>query len=376
MARASSSISGGTSVKANGFPGNKTNMQKKGDYGVRVARWGYDASTCDDGDLLFNSSWPIVQIAKYIKPDASWESVELVELPEDEPYELDSTVMWQTPLYGVDRKYAYKTPGYRVYGYSEVVGTTEWGEDILDEHYFFKPIVYRARHNLGYIPMILNSELLSGGEVGGGVVLTNIDIEKDADYPYLSRPKIASTKVADYGIASKAYYASKLDTRDMRCVGLSSNIQSLMVQAIKTSKTTAKSGWGEEIADDLAVGSVVYYPPENNNKYVFNSDELTYFGFLGQVGGAIGEYSMLRSGLGDVGVRNTYRNLSQNINAGFGDVLFQSDVNMSLSGARIVCYKENEYSGEGPAPEEGNRKASIVCLRCPMVSPELIQVEV
>ena len=41
----------------------------RGDYGVRVARNGYDASTCADSDLLFNSGWRIIQIVKVISEE-------------------------------------------------------------------------------------------------------------------------------------------------------------------------------------------------------------------------------------------------------------------------------------------------------------------
>lgn len=374
MARASSSISGAVSVEDNGLPGNKTNMQKKGDYGVRVARWGYDAGSCDDGDLLFNSSWPIVQVVKYIKPDVPWEEVELTELPEDEPYEFTQSESYSDFCYGVDRKYVYKITGWSLYQYREVVGTTEWGEEIYDFHFFYKPTAYRYRHNLGYKPMFLNSELLSGDEVTGGLLLTNINLEDDVDYPYLSKPKIASTKVADYGIESKAYYSSKLNTHNMRYVGLSSNIQSMMVQAIKTSKTSSKSGWGRGF-EDFASGGVVYYPPTTGKgRPIFSSEQLTYLGFLGQVGGAI---SVQGGGFGNDGsLRNIYSNISDNINMGFSSLLFNTRVGMGYGSANIVVPKASTYSGEGPEPTENPRTAVIVCLRCPMVSPELIQVEV
>ena len=348
-------------------------MQKKGDYGVRVARWGYDAGGCEDGDLLFNSNWPIVQIAKYIKPDAIWDRIGLAELPEDEPYEFTQRVDLGRYNYGVDRKYAYKITGYDIYRYKEIIGHTEWGEDIYRYHVFFKPVAYRYKHGLGYKPMAIGSEILSGGEITDGVILTNVDLDKDADYPYSSKPRVASTKVADYGIASKAYYSGRLNTHNTRYIGLSSNIQSMMVQAVKTSKTSAKKGWKYDFAD-VATGSVVYYPPNNGKgQPIFSAEQLSYFGFAGQIAGAI---QMEGLGLGGVGddASEFETNLSDDVSTGFGSVLFEHMVGVGYGSANIVLSKANFIDGE----EEGEkpRTAAVVCLRCPMVSPELEQLEV
>lgn len=373
MAKVSSSLTGSVYVNGNGLPGNKTDMQKKGDYGVRVARWGYDAGSCEDGDLLFNSSWPIVQIVKYIKPDVSWERVEFAELPGDEPYELKQTVDLDRYNYGVDRKYVYKITGWSSYQYSEIIGHTEWGEDIYRYHIFFKPVAYRYKHGLGYKPMAIGSEILSGGEITDGVILTNVDLDKDADYPYLSKPRVASTKVANYGIASKAYYSGRLNTHNTRYIGLSSNIQSMMVQAVKTSKTSAKNGWGGAFSG-AATGSVVYYPPNNGKgQPIFSVGQLSYFGFAGQIAGAIQMEGLGLGGVGEGG-GEFVSNLSDDISVGFGSVLFEHMVGLGYGSANIILSKAN--FADGKEEDEKPRTAAVVCLRCPMVSPELEQVEV
>ena len=46
---------------------NKENLRNRSDYGVRVARPGYDANNCAQNQLLFNSGWPILQIAAIVK---------------------------------------------------------------------------------------------------------------------------------------------------------------------------------------------------------------------------------------------------------------------------------------------------------------------
>lgn len=361
MAKVSSSISGGITLKDNGLPSNKTNMQKKGDYGVRVAKWGYDAGSCEDGDLLFNSNWPIVQLAKYIRPDAKWEDVEMPNPPSDKPYDSPDEYDTAETIVGVDRKYCYTCDGGTIWQY-HTVEYDEWGNEIWTFHNFVKPRLKRHRHNLGYTPMPISSETL-GGEPGG-VVLTNIDITKDVDYPYVSKPRLASSRVADYGISSKAYYAGKLNMHNKRYMGLSSSIQSLQVQSVKTWKTVAKKGWGDDIAPNSR-GSV-YYPPTNNGQYIFSAGELTYFGFLG---------GMMGVGAPNILVDNAYSdsNLGEDINFGYGDVLFSCNVYGAYGGAYVsgvlVGFVDDVYDDTLP-------KTSLVALRCPMVSPDIIEVEI
>ena len=48
------------------FAPNEKNLKNRSDYGVRVARPGYDANNCAQNQLLFNSGWPILQIAEIV----------------------------------------------------------------------------------------------------------------------------------------------------------------------------------------------------------------------------------------------------------------------------------------------------------------------
>ena len=48
------------------FIPNKYNPKERSNYGVRVARPGFDASTCAQNQLLFNSGWAIMQIAEVV----------------------------------------------------------------------------------------------------------------------------------------------------------------------------------------------------------------------------------------------------------------------------------------------------------------------
>ena len=50
-------------------------MISKKDYGIKIAKRGYDVSYASDTELLYNSSFPVLAIANYISEDTPREVI-------------------------------------------------------------------------------------------------------------------------------------------------------------------------------------------------------------------------------------------------------------------------------------------------------------
>ena len=367
------------------YPANKKNLKKKGDYGVRVAKWGYDASACTDGQLLFNSNWPIIQIAKMQKIDGEPKLIGSTEYPEissQTPYEL--TEEYDRNIAGVDRRYVYTKAHIRKYTYIAGYDPT-YGYPLYYE--FWQCDLYGFTHALGYAPLFFSEQDFNGYDPNHNrVVLTNIDIATDVDYPYVSKPSIGRAYSSDYGIKSKAYYSGQFPkTGSRRGVGLDTAIQSKQIMAVKTQDTLAKEGW--PIIDPntnpplTEPASCVYYPPKNDKgEPLMGADQFEYYGFVSNI------LALLRSpedfiagggmGGGDTG-RHT--NIFSPLRMGYGDIYFRSMVfplpfegfGGEMTGARLMpanWFYQLDYGDWA--------KQSLVVVRMPMVSPDTIEVEV
>lgn len=209
---------------------NKKNLKARGNYGVRVARPGYDAESCAQNQLIFNSNWPILQIAKVIdlekKPNAKtayWDIANRrwVENP-------DLRGLTKTSFYYDE----YISTGYKVIcsGRNSLYYTYDFGayaSGYQYKYYYFDS--YEYKHNLGYVPFYFVSEEVSSVE--NKVVLTSVDISKDVDYPYTEGALPLISKIGDYGISSTSCF------NNPRVPGLCSNMFSKLVQAVKTNET-------------------------------------------------------------------------------------------------------------------------------------------
>lgn len=365
------------------YPANKPKLKSKGDYGVRVAKWGYDANYCTDGQLLFNSNWPIIQIAKMQKIDKEPKLIGSTKYPEitaEKPYVLEEE--YDRNIAGVDRKSVYTKAHIRKYSYED--GYDEYGQLITYE--FFQCDLYGFTHALGYAPMFFSEQDFNGGDAEHNrVVLTNIDIATDVDYPYISKPSIGKAYSSDYGIKSKAYYASKLPgTGSRRGVGLDTAIQSKQIMAVKTQETLAEEGWehdehGQTITDEP---SCVYYAPvDSGGKTIIPADQFEYYGYVSNI------VAMLRSpedfiaggGMGGGGGTSENTNVFDALKLNHGDIYFRSivfplpfsDFGTGMTGARLM-----PADWFYPIAKGNWKKQSLVAVRTPMVSPDNVIVEV
>lgn len=205
---------------------NEPRYKKRADYGIRVARPGYDANNCEQNQLIFNSNWPIIQIAKIIDLNketetlAKWSAIvdgKRVwgdERPAGSSYvggtDVDSfnVTVGSNYVYIVTRKEIYYAPG-----------------NIMWTKFEYKKI----KHGLGYCPMFYRSNSVAG--VSGYLILTSVDLNVDVDYPYTEGATMFFGDSKDYGIKSASVFGKKVP-------GLCTNMFSRLIQAVKTSETS------------------------------------------------------------------------------------------------------------------------------------------
>lgn len=243
---------------------NEKNLKNRSDYGVRVARPGYDANLCAQNQLLFNSGWPIMQIVKVIElsnanttyvyelttTETKFDLVNQVVLSQKETVsEVDS------PPAGYTYEYTYQFDASSL-GIRSIQVNSKYIRELLSgtrTSYTYptevitegnirtsigrmceKMPIRKKTHNVGYTPLFLESGNISN--ISGYIVMFSIDITTDIDYPYTERSLELTTPTNDYGIKSTSEYGSRVP-------GLCSNMFSKLVQAVKTEETSTWEGY-------------------------------------------------------------------------------------------------------------------------------------
>lgn len=145
-----------------------------GDYGLKIAKAGFDVLTASDSDLLFNSSWPSLQIVAVIT---------------------DTT------------------------GSPFAHGLT------------FPPLVMAT----GPVPRPVDSTYIYGGT--GTVVVYNLDISVDVDYSYTTKTSSSNTYDPDYGI-KMVKDGESIDSTDLRDYLVHSRCGTPLVLAVKNTSTS------------------------------------------------------------------------------------------------------------------------------------------
>lgn len=294
---------------------NDTNEVNRKDYGIRVARPGYNALTCADNQLLFNSNWPILQIVDVDKE----ELLETVGSVSDEAIFLYTEEKSNTPC---------------------AVNDTNVVSRQVDDYYFDNDEIktvskkYGCKHTLGYPPLAFSSGDLS--EVTGYVVITSINISEDVDYPYTAAPLAYEGASNDYGIKSKAFYNANMPREGEKSgFGINTNLSSKLVEAVKTLDSAHSYTVGQD-----TYKYVTWAPPKDDDgNFISNFEDFEYFAFAGN------------SGYYDPGYA----------------LFFPSG--SSISQAECVRAQFGGQSGStNPA------LSSLVVLRQPMISPTIVEV--
>lgn len=337
---------------------NKKNYKKRGDYGVRVARPGYDAENCAQNQLIFNSSWPILQIAKVIDLDKKadfeykyWDTQNKVWLD-------DADISGLSGSYGIYSSNIAVNKNHLIYT-EEAVGFLERTAPYTIRYWRFKYKKYY--HGLGYTPFFFLSEEVSDTE--NKVILTSVDVSRDIDYPYTEGALPLISKIGDYGISSTSCF------NNPRVPGLCSNMFSKLVQAVKTNES---SRWIIPYEPGGTEGDkVLCWSPFDKESEVVEGEVNKYEAFA---------FGAFRCPFLEMGLAENVINFGgEGVDSDpFGNSLYYS----REAYVHMVGLTENSlydsavaYTNLGQAPILRD-DASLVILRSPMVSPEYEEVRI
>lgn len=180
------------------YTNNTSTLQEKSDYGLKIAKAGFDVNTAKDSDLLFNSSWPSMQI-KIIKQVASGES-----FAHGLPYPPFAIVI------------------------PDFTPTTVGNQNLMRNASVDSTNVYAPTIDF------------SGG---GKIIVYALDITVDVEYPYNTRSRNSTQYDPNYGIKIPKNDAD-IDSTDLRDFILHSRCGSPMVLAVKTASTMSPDNLG------------------------------------------------------------------------------------------------------------------------------------
>ncbi len=198
-------------------------MRARGDYGLKIAKRGYDVFYASDNQLLYNSSFPVLQIIDYITPSMQWEITATGSYQYWDEYSGTLVTCWRhnrRRLHGLNYAPMVVPFGYSQFNtFSTTVGNFEWNSKyIYIERTFFTEAEYNAYMN--------------AGAVTPKAVIFGIDIETDVEYPYVDDGlPIEWGQQYDYGI--KHLLTDDIDSVDPTDLGLNANVQSIMAVAVK-----------------------------------------------------------------------------------------------------------------------------------------------
>lgn len=315
---------------------NKKKLKPRGDYGVRVARPGFDANYCADNQLIFNSGWPILQLCavigldkatdtytRYLLPNGTWSDT----LPSG--YRFDSAITddkrWGK--FGVNRNYC------RMY-----VDTKTYFNNNYD---IVEGVTYkRIRHHLSHTPFFIPASDVSG-DTSNKVLLFSVDIETDVDYPYTEEALPLINAPNDYGMKSSSVFGPRVP-------GLSTGQFSKLVQSVKTQETA-------KYTEEISGTKIPYWSPlsdapsDNHSKsplLPFEAFGFAIEGFNNGNGAAFDEKD--------------------------GGYYVPITPRVIADGGSDLAYV---YSLQGQA-EQYFKKSSLIILRSPLVSPEYEEIDV
>ncbi len=200
-------------------------MRARSDYGLKIAKKGYDVQYATDNQLLYNSSFPVLQIIMYITGDTQWEVVETGSYQYWNNFTGTLTTRWRhnmRKLHGLGYPPMVVPIGDTPYGSG--TGLTWNMKYIYSDNDFLTEADY-------------NTFIANGAQTPHAIVF-GIDIETDVEYPYVDDGlETEWGQVYDYGI--KHLLTNDEDTKDPSKLGLNANVQSIMAVAVKVATSDA-----------------------------------------------------------------------------------------------------------------------------------------
>lgn len=175
---------------------NTSSPRERADYGVKVARAGFDTKNAKDNQLLYNSSWPILQIVKMIRTDSDATEVTIDGRP------------WKRWLHGLGYPPAFITPN-NTSNFETSQARYQIG---VDEHYLY----IDTELDVAHFPLVM---------------ITQINLLEDVDYPYTDDPLMLGYEEVNYGMKTTIHQNMT------SVVGMDTSMVGYMALALKTEKT-------------------------------------------------------------------------------------------------------------------------------------------
>lgn len=187
-------------------------LVSKRDYGIKIARKGYDVRYASDNQLLYNSSFPLLQIVEIIDSLTVWEVVNS-----------GSYDYWDEYSGTMTTKYRHSVKWLHGLGYPPMfVGTDEVSWDLK---YLYYTMYFEDSTEY-------NSFVSGGYQVDASGIVIAVDISTDVEYPYLDiGTEVEYGQTYDYGL--KHILTDDVNTKDPNNLGINANVQSMMVVAVK-----------------------------------------------------------------------------------------------------------------------------------------------
>lgn len=236
---------------------NRSTLITRRDYGLKIAMPGFDALTAGDNQLLFNSSFPILQI----KILSRLFSLANGSTQANQGGEYIGTI--GTPPYDVPVFRWYHGLGYPPFFLVLASGGFQYSDAYtVDDQYVYRKGVYDFS----------TGNVIWPTDNGAKVLLCPIDLTKDIEYPYtalpLEKPLINSI---DYGFKSSEY--GEINDPNFNNLGINIRLQSQMVLAVKTMGTSTIPA----SPTDYTVIPIDYTLPAG-----MTSNDVTTYGFVKQ----------------------------------------------------------------------------------------------
>jgi len=178
---------------------------------MKIAMPGFDARTAGDNELLFNSSFPILQIKMLARLGSN--SADVRDLP-------------HAGQYCGEHNGLHLARWYHGLGYPPFFIVLDKKSTQITDHYSVDDqFIYLNRQDIRR-----NDEK---------VLICPIDVTQDIEYPYTARPlqidDYIRNKIGNYGFKSVEH--GNIEDKDFNNYGINIRLQSQMLMAIKTDKT-------------------------------------------------------------------------------------------------------------------------------------------
>lgn len=243
---------------------NQSTLIARRDYGLKIAMPGFDARYAGDNQLLFNSSFPILQI----KILSGLYSVANNSTEANQGGEYIGTV--GTPPYDVPVFRWYHGLGYPPFFLVIGDGGFSWDNGYsVDDQYIYR---------VGSYDFIANTVIWPTDD-GSKVLVCPIDLTLDIEYPYTALPlESPLINTIDYGFKSVEF--GDINDEVYENLGINIRLQSQMILAVKTMQTSTIPGG----AGDFTTIPIDYTLPAG-----MTSNDVVAYGFVKQdIGGTSG----------------------------------------------------------------------------------------